>query len=74
MTVYTQNSTTQSFNDTKAEAFAERLLEMLNSGAIALMTSMGHRTGLFDTLAKLPPATSQEIADAAGLKERYVRE
>lgn len=64
----------QAFNEAKAENFADQLLNTLNSGAIALMTSIGHRTGLFDTLAKLPPATSQEIADAAGLKERYVRE
>ncbi len=58
----------------KAEAFAGRMLDILNSGAIVLMTSIGHRTGLFDTLANLPPSTSQEIADAAGLNERYVRE
>lgn len=58
----------------KAEAFAERMLDILNNGAIALMTSIGHRTGLFDTLANLPPSTSQQIADAAGLNERYVRE
>lgn len=64
----------QTLDQTKAEAFAERMLDILNSGAIALMTSIGHRTGLFDTLAKLPPSTSQQIADAAGLNERYVRE
>lgn len=64
----------QTLDSTKAEAFAERMLDILNSGAIALMTSIGHRTGLFDTLAQLPPATSQQIADAAGLNERYVRE
>lgn len=64
----------QILDQTKAEAFAERMLDILNSGAIALMTSIGHRTGLFDTLAKLPPSTSQQIADAAGLNERYVRE
>jgi SAM-dependent methyltransferase len=29
---------------------------------------------LLDTLAELPPATSAQIADAAGLNERYVRE
>jgi ubiquinone/menaquinone biosynthesis C-methylase UbiE len=29
---------------------------------------------LFDTLSKLPPATSEEIAQKAGLNERYVRE
>lgn len=65
---------TQTFDATKAEAFAERLLNTLNSGALTLMTSIGHRTELFDTMAELPPATSQEIADAAGLNERYVRE
>jgi 2-polyprenyl-3-methyl-5-hydroxy-6-metoxy-1,4-benzoquinol methylase len=45
-----------------------------NGGALALMTSIGHRTELFDTMADLPPATSQQIAEAAGLNERYVRE
>jgi len=38
------------------------------------MTSIGHRTGLFDTMAGMPPATSAQIAAAAGLDERYVRE
>ncbi len=66
--------TTQILDQTKAEQFAEGLVGILNSGAIALMTSLGHRSGLFDTLAKLPPATSQQIADAAHLNERYVRE
>ncbi len=66
--------TTQTFDTTKAEAFAERMLGILNSGAITLMTSIGHRTELFDTMAELPPSTSQQIADAAGLNERYVRE
>ncbi|MBF2047146.1 MAG: class I SAM-dependent methyltransferase [Elainella sp. C42_A2020_010] len=66
--------TTQTLNSTKAEQFAERMLEILNSGALCLMISIGHRTELFDTLAKLPPSTSQQIADASGLNERYVRE
>jgi hypothetical protein len=34
----------------RADAFAERLLGMLNSGALTLMTSVGHRTGLFDAM------------------------
>lgn len=67
-------ATPQPFDETKAEAFANRLLDTLNSGALSLMISVGHRTGLFDTLKNLPPATSQSIADAAGLQERYVRE
>lgn len=66
--------TVQLLDQTKAEAFAERMLDILNHGAIALMTSIGHRTGLFDTMAKLPPANSYQIAKAAGLNERYVRE
>ena len=61
-------------DEAKAEAFAERLVGMLNSGALALMTSIGHRTGLFDAMAGLPPSTSGEIAEKAGLNERYVRE
>lgn len=62
------------FNEQKAEAFAERMMGVLNEGAVALMSSIGHRTGLFDTLAQIPPATSAQIAEAAELNERYVRE
>jgi hypothetical protein len=58
----------------KAEAFAERMIGLLNEGALALMSSIGHRTRLFDTMAQLPPATSGQIAEAVGLNERYVRE
>ena len=66
--------TLQPLDENKAEAFAGRMLDILNNGAIAIMISIGHRTRLFDTLAKLPPSTSQQIADAANLNERYVRE
>jgi 2-polyprenyl-3-methyl-5-hydroxy-6-metoxy-1,4-benzoquinol methylase len=46
----------------------------MNSALLGLMTSVGHRTGLFDKMALLPPSTSEEIAREAGLAERYVRE
>ncbi len=62
------------FDSAKAEAFAGRLMAALNDGALCLMASIGHRTGLYDVLREMPPATSQEIADRAGLNERYVRE
>jgi 2-polyprenyl-3-methyl-5-hydroxy-6-metoxy-1,4-benzoquinol methylase len=62
------------FDPTKAEAFAARFLGALNDGALCLMASIGHRTGLFDTMKGLPAATSAEIATRAGLNERYVRE
>jgi 2-polyprenyl-3-methyl-5-hydroxy-6-metoxy-1,4-benzoquinol methylase len=58
----------------RAEAFAGRLFTALNDGALCLMISIGHRTGLFDSMENLPPATSDEIAARAGLNERYVRE
>ena len=62
------------FDEPKVEAFAERVLTALNDGALCLMVSVGHRTGLFDVMSKLPPATSPEIAAEGGLDERYVRE
>ncbi|MGD2109427.1 MAG: class I SAM-dependent methyltransferase [Phycisphaerae bacterium] len=61
-------------DERKSSAFAEKMLGVINDGAVALMTSIGHRTGLFDRLADLPPSSSAEIAEAAGLNERYVRE
>jgi len=34
------------------------MIGILNGGALFVMTSIGHRIGLFDTLATLSPATS----------------
>jgi 2-polyprenyl-3-methyl-5-hydroxy-6-metoxy-1,4-benzoquinol methylase len=62
------------FDTAKAEAFAGRLVTALNDGALCLMASIGHRTGLFDVLRELPAATCEEIAARAQLNERYVRE
>ena len=62
------------FDQARAEAFAGRMVDVLNGAGIALMTSIGHQVGLFDAMAGLPPATSRRIAEAAGLNERYVRE
>lgn len=54
--------------------FAERLIAMYNDASLALMISLGHRTGLFDRMAEMNWATSVEIAAVAELSERYVRE
>lgn len=62
------------FDPAKADAFAAKLLATLNDGALCLMISLGHRSGLFDSMREMPPATSAEIAAKAGLNERYVRE
>ena len=66
--------TIANFDQAKADSFSEQMLGVLNHGAVALMTSIGHRSGLFDAMAKLPPSASAQIAQAAGLQERYVRE
>ncbi len=44
------------YNQAKADAFANAMLGHLNGAALALMASLGHRTGLFDTMATMPHA------------------
>ena len=56
------------------EDFASDMLATLNHGALCLMISVGHRTGLFDVMSSMAPATSEEIGKQSGLNERYVRE
>lgn len=58
----------------RSEEFAERMLAIVNAGALNLMISIGHRTGLFDGMSGLDHATSAQIAGGTGLNERYVRE
>lgn len=70
----TTDQTTEAVDAAMSEAFGERLVGMMNDAAMMLMTSLGHRTGLFDVMTGLPPSTTGEIAEAANLSERYVRE
>jgi SAM-dependent methyltransferase len=65
---------TRQLDQARAEAFAGQVIGFYNGASMALMTSVGHRTGLFDAMATLPPSTSEQIARAASLDERYVRE
>lgn len=65
---------TSEYDSRKAEAFADKLLATLNYGALSLMISIGHRTGLFDAMRNMPPSTSEEVAKVSGLNDRYVRE
>ena len=46
----------------RVDEFGQRILDMLNMGATGLMMSIGHRTGLYDTMATLPAATSESAA------------
>lgn len=56
------------------EAFGERMFGVANDACTALMLSIGHQTGLLDTMSDIGTATSSSIAAAACLNERYVRE
>ena len=62
------------FDKAKAEAFSKKMLGILNDASVAQMIVIGHQVGLFDTLAGLAPSTSEQIAQASSLNERYVRE
>ncbi len=73
-TMTTMTMVEPGYDPAAADAFAGRVGDMLDAGATAVMTAVGHRLGLFDVLGDLPPATSTEIAATSGLAERYVRE
>ncbi|MHA2142867.1 MAG: hypothetical protein ACXADD_15385 [Candidatus Thorarchaeota archaeon] len=68
------NNPSAPLDPAKTEAFTDRMLSILNGGMLALMISIGRQTGLFDVMAGLHPSTSEQIASASGLNERYVRE
>lgn len=62
------------FDSTVAENFADFLLDTLNKGALSFMISIGHRSGLFDSMDARGFMPLEEIAREAKLNERYVKE
>jgi hypothetical protein len=50
------------------------MVRHLEGAAVSLMLEVGRRVGLFDAMAQMGAVTSAEIAEKAGLDERYVRE
>lgn len=62
------------FDQKRHDAFLGRMLRGLNDAAVIVMTSLGHRVGLFDAMADGTLMTSDAIAQKARLEERYVRE
>jgi SAM-dependent methyltransferase len=57
----------------RVEAFAGRILGDLGTTMSGALIYLGDRLGLYRALAEAP-ATPDELADRAGLAERYVRE
>src|SRR5207237_7681370 len=66
-------ATTPALDEARVEQFAQRTMGRYVDGMLTLMIDVGHRTGLF-TAAAAGPATSEQLAQRAGLQERYVRE
>jgi ubiquinone/menaquinone biosynthesis C-methylase UbiE len=62
------------FDSSRAEKFAGFLMDTLNKSSLSFMISIGHRSGLFDTMSEMGFSTSDEIATKAQLNSRYVRE
>ena len=55
--------------------FSERMIDILNCGAINLAMAIGYRMGLFDVMDALDrPQSLDFISDRAGLNPRYVQE
>jgi hypothetical protein len=64
----------KAFDQDKSDTFLDRMVGMMNESSLSLMVSIGYKTGLFDVMGKMAPGGSTEIAEAAELNERYVRE
>ena len=50
--------------------FQEYMIDLINKGSLSLMLSIGHRTGLFDTMVSLPSSTSKQIPLVSDLEDR----
>jgi 2-polyprenyl-3-methyl-5-hydroxy-6-metoxy-1,4-benzoquinol methylase len=58
----------------KITSFVERIQGSLTGAATSLMTHLGDRLGLYQSLAEVGSATPSELALRTGCSERYLRE
>jgi SAM-dependent methyltransferase len=57
------------------ESFSERMIKILNYGALNLALAIGYRTGLLDAMDLLEiPQTAESISEKTGLNLRYIEE
>ncbi len=62
-------------DESKRDAFLQRMVDILNGSALNLAIAIGYRTGLFDALDSLQePQTVEVIAGRSGFDPRYVSE
>ena len=60
-------------NPDVVKQFGGKLLNIYTGGVLTKLIEVGYQVGLFEA-SKDGPATSEELSERAGLKERYVRE
>ena len=65
---------TQAIDQSKLEAFVNRAIGDLASAYGGVMVSLGHKLGLYKSLAGAGPLNARELATRSGCAERYVRE
>jgi len=67
-------ATTTVLEQEKVEAFAGKVIGDFAGTMATVLSVLGDRLGLFAALAEGGPATSTELAQRAGISERYARE
>jgi SAM-dependent methyltransferase len=67
-------TTEQTIDQEKAQAFVQKAFTDINGAMVSVMCSLGDQLGLFKDLHANGPATSDELAERAGIQERYARE
>ena len=60
-------------DEPRTREFGRELIGTFSGAVLTYLIAVGHETRLFEVAAK-QPATSAELAERAGLNERYVRE
>src|SRR5210317_1714630 len=56
-------------------SFSERMIQILNDGALNLALAIGYQTGLLDAMDLMDaPQTAEHISQQTGLNRRYIDE
>src|SRR5919205_3635497 len=64
----------QAIDEAKLEAFMGQAVTDMGAVISAPLFVIGEKLGLYKAMANAGPLTSEEVAERAGLAERYVRE
>jgi 2-polyprenyl-3-methyl-5-hydroxy-6-metoxy-1,4-benzoquinol methylase len=68
------SSTTTPIDEARLEAFMGRLVTDMGAAMTAPLVLLGDQLGLYQAMAGAGAMTSTEVAEAASVRERYVRE